>query len=125
MSYEPTNWKTGDVVTSAKLNKLENGVANAGVGGAFIVNAVDHPEGLYYQLDKTWLEIRNALLNGERVILAEIFGDRDYVNTYYSFVSIMEQGTPDSLHCEVRPQGSGRSYESNSETGYPQYNYSD
>lgn len=30
MSYEPTNWKTGDVVTSAKLNKLENGVANGG-----------------------------------------------------------------------------------------------
>ncbi len=33
MSYEPTNWKTGDVVTSAKLNKLEQGVADA--GGAF------------------------------------------------------------------------------------------
>ena len=31
MSYEPTNWKTGDVVTSAKLNKLENAVANGGV----------------------------------------------------------------------------------------------
>lgn len=26
MSYEPTNWKTGDVVTSAKLNKIEGGV---------------------------------------------------------------------------------------------------
>lgn len=28
MAYEPTNWKSGDVVTSAKLNKLEQGVAN-------------------------------------------------------------------------------------------------
>lgn len=27
MSYEPTNWKTGDVVTSAKLNKIEGGVS--------------------------------------------------------------------------------------------------
>lgn len=36
MSYEPTNWKSGDVVTSAKLNKLENGVANAG-GGISVV----------------------------------------------------------------------------------------
>lgn len=30
MSYEPTVWKTGDIVSSEKLNKLENGVANSG-----------------------------------------------------------------------------------------------
>lgn len=30
MAYEPTTWKTGDVVTSAKLNKLEQGVTAAG-----------------------------------------------------------------------------------------------
>ena len=28
MSYEPTNWKPGDTVTSAKLNKMEQGIAN-------------------------------------------------------------------------------------------------
>lgn len=27
MAYEPTLWKTGDIVSSEKLNKLENGVA--------------------------------------------------------------------------------------------------
>lgn len=37
MSYEPTNWKSGDVVTSAKLNKLEQGVADA--CGGLIVHA--------------------------------------------------------------------------------------
>lgn len=37
MSYTPTEWKTGDVVTSAKLNKLEQGVADAGGGGALVV----------------------------------------------------------------------------------------
>lgn len=26
MSYEPTNWKSGDKVTSTKLNKIENGI---------------------------------------------------------------------------------------------------
>ena len=36
MSYTPTEWKSGDVVTSAKLNKLEQGVADA--GGGLIVN---------------------------------------------------------------------------------------
>lgn len=32
MAYEPTVWATGDVVTSQKLNKLEEGVANSGGG---------------------------------------------------------------------------------------------
>lgn len=30
MAYEKTTWAAGDVVTAAKLNNLENGVANAG-----------------------------------------------------------------------------------------------
>jgi len=31
MAYEPTTWKSGDVVTSAKLNKIEQGIASGGV----------------------------------------------------------------------------------------------
>lgn len=30
MAYTPTTWVTGDTVTATKMNKLENGVANAG-----------------------------------------------------------------------------------------------
>ena len=30
MAYTPTVWKTGDIVSSEKLNKLENGVADLG-----------------------------------------------------------------------------------------------
>ena len=30
MAYEPTTWAAGDVVTSAKLNNIEQGVANSG-----------------------------------------------------------------------------------------------
>lgn len=33
MSYTPTEWKSGDVITSENLNKLEQGVAAAGGGG--------------------------------------------------------------------------------------------
>ena len=32
MSYTPTTWKPGDVVSSVKLNKLENGLATAAAG---------------------------------------------------------------------------------------------
>lgn len=59
MSYDPTNWKSGDVVTSAKLNKMEQGIANAGGGGggggALVVHDVDGT------LDKTWQEIHDAM----------------------------------------------------------------
>ena len=33
MSYTPTNWTTGDTITASALNKIENGIANAGGGG--------------------------------------------------------------------------------------------
>ena len=30
MSYTPTTWNTGDTITAAAMNKIENGIANAG-----------------------------------------------------------------------------------------------
>lgn len=33
MSYTPTDWKTGDVITADKLNNMESGIVNAGSGG--------------------------------------------------------------------------------------------
>jgi hypothetical protein len=36
MSYTPTNWSTGDTITASAMNKIENGIANA--GGCAVVN---------------------------------------------------------------------------------------
>lgn len=60
MSYTPTNWNTGDTITASALNKIENGIANAGGGGGdfFVVTESDGV------LDKTWTEIYTALSNG-------------------------------------------------------------
>lgn len=33
MSYTPTTWATGDTITASAMNKIENGIANAGGGG--------------------------------------------------------------------------------------------
>lgn len=33
MSYTPTTWTTGDTITASAMNKIENGIANAGGGG--------------------------------------------------------------------------------------------
>ena len=32
MAYTPTNWTTGDTITATAMNKIENGIANAGGG---------------------------------------------------------------------------------------------
>ena len=59
MSYEPTQWNSGDVVTSAKLNNLENGVQEAlagGSGGGALVCTADNNGVLYH----TWQEIHDA-----------------------------------------------------------------
>lgn len=65
MAYEPTIWKSGDVVTSAKLNKIEQGIAGAGI---FIVNA-DMDENDDITLDKTLAEIIAAYKAGQFPIM--------------------------------------------------------
>ena len=56
MSYEPTNWKSGDTVTSAKLNKMEQGIASA----VFKPIAIMDEQTGTITLDKTWQEILDA-----------------------------------------------------------------
>ena len=42
MSYTPTSWSTGDTITAAAMNKIENGIANAGGGGYDAVVYIYH-----------------------------------------------------------------------------------
>ena len=37
MSYTPTTWATGDTITAAALNKMEQGIASAGGGYDFVI----------------------------------------------------------------------------------------
>ncbi len=70
MSYTPTQWNTGDTITASALNKIEQGIANAGSGKYdaydFIVSQVDSGTPV---LEKgTWQGIYDALQNMEHVI---------------------------------------------------------
>lgn len=61
MAYTKNTWKTGDIVSSQKLNHMEDGIANS--ENVFIVGGVtldesDKPTGT---LDKTWQEIHDAM----------------------------------------------------------------
>lgn len=82
MSYEPTNWKAGDTVTSAKLNKMEQGIA----GGTNILlveaNSSIVEEEMVIMLNKTWQEIFDADMS----LIVEVEEDGksfDYVTDVY------------------------------------------
>ena len=61
MSYTPTNWTNGDVITTEKLNKIENGIVTASSsGGVLVVNMVYDDETDTEYTDKTWKEIYDA-----------------------------------------------------------------
>ena len=72
MSYEKNIWKTGDVITSIKLNHMEDGIANA--GDILVIGGLNCGMGqTSYQFtgmaDKTWQEIDNALAAGVRCVV--------------------------------------------------------
>lgn len=85
MSYTPTNWKDGDIVTAEKLNKLENGVAG---GGTLIIHInVDELTGMR-TLDKTLKEINDAFMVGKVCIV--VLNDNPSENTIINHTVISE-----------------------------------
>lgn len=82
MSYTPTTWQTGDTITAAGLNKIEQGIANA--GSALICNSSYSSDANNYVLDKTVQEIYDALLAGTPVYIKYQYGDfTTYTGTLY------------------------------------------
>lgn len=98
MSYTPTSWQNGDVITSAKLNKIENGIANAGGGTDILFATIDTST---RALDKTWQELVNAKVayirfnNGNGtlnmpVIYTEVVQNNEYVVASFGVAKITE-----------------------------------
>lgn len=108
MSYTPTQWATGDIITAEKLNKLENGVANAGGGGVLIVHVDENGV-----LDKTWKEIHDA---GVCFLAMEGTGG-GLSGTEYRLLAVV--GTMGSSY--VAAVGQYQMYIADSENGYPAY----
>lgn len=57
MAYTPTNWVTGDTVTATKLNKMEQGIANAGGVSGLVTDTSG-------TLNKTYTEISEMVSQG-------------------------------------------------------------
>lgn len=61
MNYIKNTWKTGDIVSSQKLNHMEDGIVDA--GGIMVINDTDNT------LDKTWQEIYDAMSAGKLCVV--------------------------------------------------------
>jgi len=62
MSYTPTEWKNGDIVTAEKLNKLENGVSGIGSGVLSVgVEYINQGASDIFTLQATAKEIMDAM----------------------------------------------------------------
>ena len=109
MSYTPTVWETGDVVTAEKLNKLELGVqeANQSDGGSGIMFFDITREGTfpntYLVSSKTFTELVSAISSGflpvaryeyfeDLITLLSLF---NYSDTVLMFSAISVEKDPD------------------------------
>lgn len=81
MSYTPTEWASGDVITAEKLNKLENGVAEASSSDVEVVSITITPSGA--TLDKTYIEIDEAYKSGKMIFGKFIFGNNNFFGNIY------------------------------------------
>ena len=126
MPYNKTNWKSGDVVTSEKLNKLENGVADASGGlpviGATITSATEEvkflnitPNDIFDEHNTVkaicvliWLinDPNDQLYDGEytydTAMLREAYASEYGYSVYFNGLDdvFMAEGRDDFFYCE-------------------------
>lgn len=97
MSYTPTEWGNGDVITAAKLNKMEQGISEASSGGSsgggifWLTETPPPAQGEHYGIDASYNEIVAALESGKTVILRRIVNgtppksELQYLWQYFSY----------------------------------------
>jgi hypothetical protein len=108
MSYEPTNWKDGDLVTSAKLNKMEQGIAN----GVLVVGCTETKGTI--TLDKTWKQIYDA---DYAVCVEKVVFDGNRGVAYYPIAAVMERDGEYIVGVVI--QDSPKTFTAETENDYP------
>ena len=66
MSYSPTTWQTNDVISSTKLNKIEQGIADIS-NLVLTETATEVSGGTCYTLNASPSLIKEALSKGKRI----------------------------------------------------------
>ena len=133
MSYSPTTWETGDTVTPAKLNKIEQGISTAEnySNEIFVINCTkvyDQNEAMYeYTMDQTGLAIINAMATGKiAVVFTRIEGNNgSWVLTEISIVKYAYREVNDETwyyYILCRENGDEQMFSSENNS-YPHFSY--
>ncbi len=115
--YTPTVWAAGDTVTAAKLNKMEQGIADGySSGGGLVVHV--NQSGDTYTLDKTWQEIWDAMESGQSVLVVNIESESGSGSVYHVYVNSIYFETGEITDYVVDANGN---FTASSPSGYPSY----
>lgn len=79
MSYSPTVWNDGDTIDATKLNKIEQGIAEASSGGGGGASILVVQVGTGLQLQQTFSTIKDAVSNGVPVFLSYSYNSIYYL----------------------------------------------
>lgn len=77
MTYIPTNWQTGDIITAEKLNKAEQGIAAATTIVCQVEFSEDHSSAT---IDTAYSVIKADFLAGKNIIFQAIDTDNGEYN---------------------------------------------
>lgn len=107
MAYNPHTWVDGETITTAKLNTIENGIANAGG----VLKVTLSSSGV---LDKTWQEIYDAGFavldnNGDISVLNSISAYSGEYMVVFSRSSSLSEFSTDSANGYPESTSSGGS----------------
>ena len=109
--YEKQTWKTGDVITEEKLNHMEDGIFNS---GALVLVADENAT-----LNHTWEEIKNAIMSGRNVGMVVTTEGSNETSTHFEIVYSADTRNDGAI--EYCVELDGKTYATNSPTGYPRY----
>ena len=71
MSYKPTIWHSGDIITPHRLNKIEQGIANNNANKILTITVSEfrYNGNPTQHLDQSYNTIKNAILNNYEIII--------------------------------------------------------
>ena len=109
MAYTKNTWETGDIVSSQKLNHMEDGIA-----GAYEVMVINEStDGIF---DKTWQEIYDAMAQGKMCVVRVVGETTEEGITNNTVTSAFSS---EGKYMVVI--GGSETYTASSATGYPEY----
>ena len=122
MAYEPTQWRSGDTITSERLNKMEQGIAGGGSGEFYALhttrtttpaeNEGDLPTITFSSVElredglPMWLIVDNAI-NEDGTTYAEVKILTGYTNEIFSYNALNVNRSTGEVGGVNLPSGGG------------------